>query len=306
MRGINAAEKAAAAEQPPSRESPAALVNGQPLSWDDLRPLLAEAAGGQVVQEAVLDRLLVAEVKSKGLSITESDVAAERRLLVESIARDAKAAPADGERLLESVRRSRGLGDQRFQRLLERNARMRKLVAPTVEITESEVALAFEMLHGPKYRVRVITTSGEGAASAIRSELAATKDQLGARFADAALRGSTDSSAGRGGAIDPFSSADPAYPAVVREAVKAMAPGQISPVLAVDRGFAIVLLEEVILADNATLAQESSAITAQVRTRRERQAMDALGLRLVRGADLKVMDRSLDWSLKAARTGPQP
>jgi hypothetical protein len=34
--------------------------------------------------------------------------------------------------------------------------------------------------------------------------------------------------------------------------------------------------------------------------------MDDLARRLLAKADLKVMDRPLDWSLKAARAGAQP
>src|SRR5262249_2932600 len=152
MRGVEAAERAvgaarpeqpAARDQPVARDQPAAIVNGQPVSWDELRPVLDEAAGGQALQEAALDRLLPQELKSRGLSITEQDVAAERRLLLESIVRDAKASPDDAERLMETVRRTRGLGELRFRRLLERNAQMRKIVAPTVAITEAEVGQAF-------------------------------------------------------------------------------------------------------------------------------------------------------------------
>jgi hypothetical protein len=268
--------------------------------------MLAEAAGGQVLQEAVLDRLLVGEMKAKGLAITEDDTAAERRLLTESIARDAKAGPDDAERLLESIRRARGLGDVRFRRLLERNARMRKLVAPTVEVSEGDVAQAFEMLHGVKCRFRVIVMTSQTDAANLRDDLARSTDHLSARFADAAIASSTDSSAARGGLLDGISPVDPAYPSSVREAGGLLEPGQISPILAVDRGFAFILMEAKTPADGAAIADQVDAIRAEVRTRRERQAMDALGLGLLRGADLKVMDRSLDWSLTAARTGKQP
>ena len=313
LKGLRAAERAAVNPQQPAmpergqiREQPAALANGLSLSWDELRPMLAEAAGGQVVQEALLDRLLVTECKGKGISIGQGDVDAERKLLTEAIVRDAKATPNDAERLLESVRRSRGLGEVRFARLLERNARMRKLVAPTVEVSDADVAQAFEILHGVKYRVRVILTSEQSGVADALEKIAGSTGSLSVPFAERAMSISIDPSAERGGLLDPFSDADPAYPSSVREAVRGLQVGQVSPVLAVDRGYAIVLLEGRIPADGVRIEDALGTIAAEVRTRRERAAMDALGLRLIRGSGLRVLDRSLDWSLSAARAPVQP
>jgi hypothetical protein len=77
-------------------------------------------------------------------------------------------------------------------------------------------------------------------------------------------------------------------------------------VLAVDKGYAIVLLESVTPPDAATLAQESAVIESQIRSRRERQAMDALGQRLIRESHMRLLDRSLQWSLDAAKVGAKP
>ncbi len=62
-------------------------------------------------------------------------------------------------------------------------------------------------------------------------------------------------------------------------------------------------VKRVVVADGADAAREMPVILAQVRSRRERQAMDDLARRLLRDASLTVMDRSLDWSLTAARRG---
>ncbi len=308
MEGLKQGERAAQGPNDGSRvrEQPAALADGVSVSWEEIRPMLAEAAGAQVVQEAVLDRLLIAECRSHGVSITDDDIAAERKLLADNIVREARATAGDAERLLDSVRRSRGLGEVRFKRLLERNARMRKLVAPTVEVSEADVTQAFEMLHGVKYRTRVILTPGNTAAADARKELLESADHLTVRFAERAMKDSIDPSADRGGVVDPFSSADPAYPSSVREAVRALEPGQISSVLAVDRGFAIVLLEGRVPADQARLPDEAATIQAEIRSRRERQAMDGLGQRLIRDSHMRLLDRSLEWSLNAVKAGSKP
>src|SRR5204863_79115 len=79
-------------------------------------------------REVALDRLLDAELSARRLSVTEEDVAAERRVLLEAFVRDAGASAADAERLLERLRRARGLGGVRFAGLLERDARRRRVV----------------------------------------------------------------------------------------------------------------------------------------------------------------------------------
>jgi hypothetical protein len=305
--GVREAEKAAQRQEGlASREQPAALADGVSLGWDEIRPMLAEAAGAQVVQEAVLDKLLVGECRAKGVTITEADIESERRLLCDAIVREAKATPNDAERLLENVRRSRGLGDIRFRHLLERNAKMRKLVSPTVEVFPGDVSQAFEIVHGTKYACRVLLMSSETDAALAGRDLQSSPDHLAERFAERAMKDSTDPSASRGGLLDPFSAADPAYPASVRNALATMKPGELTTVLAVDRGYALVLLESIIPPDGATLASESASIEAQVRSRRERQAMDALGQRLVRDSHLRLLDRSLQWSLDAAKAGIRP
>src|SRR5690606_11930669 len=87
------------------------------VSWDELRPVLAEAAGGVALQEVVLDRLLARECERRGIRITEADLATERQALTDTLVRDAGASAADAERLLERIRRQRGLGDARFAAL---------------------------------------------------------------------------------------------------------------------------------------------------------------------------------------------
>lgn len=303
LRGVEAAERAArpdASSRPgPQPSAPAAIVNGQPIPWEELLGPLAEAAGGQVLQETILDRLLEEQARSRGITVSPDDIAAERALLTAAVSRDAQANPDNAERLLESVRRSRGLGEVRFAKLLHRNALMRRLVAPTIGIADEEVAQAFQMLHGPKYRARVITAPTRQQAAALRERAVAEPAAIRSNFIALAAAESTDPSSPRGGQIDPISPADPQYPATVRDAVLRLQPGEVSPVLAVDQGFAILLLEEAIPADNTTLEAVSDQIRAEVRIRRERLAMEELARRLLKSAQISIPDRSLDWSWRS-------
>lgn len=308
LQGVRKAEATRPLNIPAAGEGDqrAALLNGAPIYWEDLQPALAEASGAQALQEAVLDRLLSERLHARGLMVTNEDIAAERTLLVASVAQSAAAGSADAERLLDQVRRTRGLGERRFARLLARNAQMRKLVAPGITVSEEEIHQAFEIAHGPKYRARVILLPTVRQAAQLRESLLAGADNLltsylepsilSVRFADAASRQSTDPSASRGGLLEPISPADPSYPSAARETLRSLKPGQISPVIAVDRGGAIFLLEESIPADVKTLADSANRISAEIRTRRERLAMDDLARDLLRSANLNILDRGLDWS----------
>jgi hypothetical protein len=306
FRGIEAAERSVAAEQPAARtDRRVAFAAGAPVTWDDLEPAMAEAAGAQALQELVLDRMLAAEMRTRGITITTEDVARERNLVIEQISQGAQAPPDDAERLLASVRARRGLGPTRFDRLLERTARMRKLASPEVAISDEELRQAHAMRHGPRYRSRVITTSSDRRASQLRAELeplAPAERTL--RFTELATRESTDPSAARGGILEPISPADPAYPAGVRAALGRMTPGELSAVVAVESGYAILLLEEVVPGDDKPFEEVRDLFEREVRLRRERLAMDDLARRLIRSADVSVMDRSLHWSWQNALAAP--
>lgn len=305
MKGVQAAERAAQSDAQPraGHDNPPAYLNGQPVPWTDLQEVLAEAAGGQALQEVVLDRLLAEQTAARGIVITPADTRAERELLLNAIARDARANPDGAERLLDSVRRSRGLGEVRFAALLDRNARLRRLVAPSISVSDEEVAQAFQMLHGPRYRARVIVVPTHQLAAALRDRLLADEANIRANFIALAASESVDPSGARGGAIDPISPVDPQYPASVRDAAAALAPGKVSAVLPVDQGFAVLLLEEAIPPDGVTLDAVSDTIRTEVRLRRERLAMEDLARRLLKSAQITIPDRSLEWSWRGARAG---
>ena len=310
VRGIHAAERAAQpggfTPQQDRTGTRVALAARAPVFWEDLQPALAEAAGAQALQELVIDRMLAAELRRLGLSVTPDEIARERNLVVEAISREAAATPDDTERLLVGVRRNRGLGPHRFERLLERTAKLRKLVAGEVEVTPDELRQAYEMRHGPRYRARAaVFATDRAAAEALEEVTGAPHELRGVRFAEIASRRSIDPSAQRGGLLEPISPADPVYPTAVRQTLPRMAVGDLSTVLGVDQGFAILLLEEILPGDQVSFEQAAPRLETDVRLRRERLLMDDLARRLIREANVSVLDRSLGWSWQNAVT-PTP
>jgi hypothetical protein len=276
-----------------------ALVGGEPVGWSDLSPLVAEAAGGAVLEEVAIDRQLVRELRALGIEITGDDLLAERRLLLENLGHQASMNENEVAQTIERVRTSRGLGPRRFNALLWRNAGLRKLVIheSNLDATPDEVRQAIAVRFGERARVRIITVDSERQASEIRSRLISAEgsEVLGARFIEEASRQSTDVSAARGGLIESMSLSDPAFPAVLRELAGRMSAGEVSPVIALERGFALILLIDKVHSE-APPAGEEDLARHQLRVRKQRIAMESLARDLVRRAAVIVTDESLRWS----------
>jgi parvulin-like peptidyl-prolyl isomerase len=300
--GLDAADRSVRRDAPagPPAEMPfVAVLDARQITWADLHRRIGELAGAAVLEEVVLDRLLQDELARAGIAVGPGQVEAERRMLAQALARGQP--DADAGALLEALRRERGLGPARYEALLARSAALRALVAPRITVTDEDVSRLHEVRHGERRRARIIVVGGAGEASRIRADLAPGPSR--ADFADAAIAHSRDESALRGGLLEPISPADPAYPIVLRRALAELEPGQTSGVLALETGFAIVRMEEVIPPDGTLIEDVSEALALELRGRMERARMDELARRLVRGASLTILDPGVAWSWRVTGRG---
>jgi hypothetical protein len=292
----------AALAQQPGAAGVLAIVDSTQVTLEDLRPAMLELAGGEALADLVLDVRLADALKQQGLSVSEADVAAERALLEESVAR-----VGGGENAVERLRSQRGLGEQRFASLLRRNAALRKLVTARgqVVVEQAMVDMAYAVRHGERLRLRLITTDTAQEAARLRAELEKAEPAVRRwRFAELALERSTDASGAAGGLIESLSPADSAYPAALREAVAGLSEGQLSAVIrlpgtagAADSS-ALALLEARMPADGVARSQVDGELRRLVQRRQERLAMDALAVSLRSRPGVSVMDRSLGWSYR--------
>ena len=263
-----------------------AYVAGRPIRSDAFDASLREAAGRAVLEEMVLARLIEERLAERGVSLSPEDLEQERAGLLNALAAD----PDTAERLIVDLRERRGLGPTRFERLLRRNAGLRKLSAGSVEVTDAAVRRAFERSHGRRYLVRLLTADTPAAAAELRGRVL-----TGESFAEVAAEASTDASRTRGGLLDPLHPDDPTFPAAIRTAVTAMQPGALSGVVALESGFgyAVLRLEEVLPADGATFEAERATVRGAVRADLERQAMERLARTLRADAEVVVLDAAL-------------
>lgn len=292
-RGLDAADRAVG----PGGPRPAAVIDGEPVGWSELTPSLAEAAGRDVLNELALERRLVRRCAERGISVTPAMIERERVLLTESLGESsASDTPLSGDALVDRVRRERALGPARYGALLRRNAMLRALVAPDVVLSEGALATAYQRRYGDSYRARVILTRGRADA-----DIAARRLGDGEEFSRVAAEVSTDPSASRGGVIGAVRAGDPRYPTAVLDALGAMKPGGVSPVIPVSTGFVIVRLDGV----DSGLARPPmdsvrDTLARDARRYQERLLMEQLAERLLGEPGIKVVDPSLRWSRDAA------
>ena len=264
-----------------------AYVAGRAVGAEEFSASLREAAGRRVLEEIVLARLIEDRLARRGLTLTPERVEAERTRLLRVLDGDEDVA----QRLLADLRERRGLGPRRFDRLLRRNAGLRLLVEDDVQVTDAAVRRAFDRSHGPRLRLRLLTADTPAAAERLRERVL----RPGASFAEVAAAESTDASRERGGLLEPVHPDDPTFPAAIRTAAGRLAPGETSPVVALEggSGYAVVRLEERIPADATTFEAERPALERAVRADLERAAMDRTARALRAEADVVVLDPAL-------------
>lgn len=290
VKGLEASERQLGS--PDLSKRPAATLAGERIEMSELLPVLGEAAGVVAIEEASIDILARRELEVRGLKIGEGDVRAEEQLLMQAMER--AGAQVDSERVL-LMRAARGLGPVRYKALLERNAMLRALVRAECEPTAEQVSQGLLVRYGDRYIVRIIVAPTQLEAGAIRERvLAVPIEQRAMVFAGEAFTRSIDPSKDRGGLLEPISPADASYAAAVRSALAGVGVNEVSSILALDNGFAILLGVEKIAGEPAP-ADGEARVRAELRSRLERVAMDQLARRMLAGSAPTVFDPSINW-----------
>lgn len=271
---------------PPPR--PIALVGRERVTIAEIEPQLLEAVGGRIVRERVLDARLARAAAREGIEIDADDLQRERSLLTATLAED----PDRAERLLDELRRSRGLGPIRFEALLRRTALLRRLVAEEVEITDAALEGAHDLAHGPRRVARIVVVEDLRAASDARRSLDA-----GTPFATVAVERSLDASADRGGLLAPVSRLDPSWPVAFRRAVFDAEIGRVSEPVRIDARTLLILVEAERPGTGVSLDAARDDAEAAARLAIERLLMDRLARRLVPENAIDPIDPSLRWSM---------
>lgn len=275
-------------------EKPVAYLDGKAVTQAQLYRLIAPAHGGEALAEILLDRTVQARLKQEAIELTPADIEAEKAKLLASLDPD----PDQAARLLKQMRSERGLDRDRYTAMLRRNAGLRRLVRDQITINDAAIAQAYQLRHGKRYQVRLIVADKLDVITKARRQALA-----GDSFTDLAIERSTDRSANQGGLLSPISPADPTYPKAIRIALPKLKmdnrASRLSPAIALDAGYALLYLEEVIApTDPPTLDEARPELQAAVRANLEQLRMRQLARTLIEQANVVVLDPSLDKAWK--------
>lgn len=283
--------------------APPAMIDGVPVEWDELTPLLAEAAGSVILEEVALGRALEAACRAEGVSLTPEMIVRERAELAKAMGQ-AGLSPDEQGVVVQRVLASRGIGDARLQALLERNARLRALASRGLVVTEEELREAHDVLHGERVQARIIVCATSERAAGARARVnaaAAAGADLALAFSQEARAVSEDSTAVRGGQMEPVSVRDRRYGEGLRTALATTSPGQVSGVFSVGGSWAVVLVEGRTPPDGVELAVAKPELERLVLARKERARMQEIGESLARAAVVEARDPALRWSWRTRR-----
>ena len=270
----------------PSFDQPLALANNQAITIRQLYPYLLEAAGGPVLLDFLIDQGLARRLQQQKLTVNADQISAERSILLQALSPD----PDTASRLLDELRKARSLGERRFLQLLRRNAGLRLLIANQVVVTDAAIQQAYDLQYGARYQVRLITVDS----SAKAAELVRKARENPSSFIDLVFANSTDSSRMQAGMIPPVHPADPTYPAAIRQAVTRLQPGEVSDPIALERGFAILKLEQKNNGPEVRFDDVKGALATRVRRQSERLLMQQLVREIILESQPAIFDADLN------------
>jgi parvulin-like peptidyl-prolyl isomerase len=170
-------------------------------------------------------------------------------------------------------------------------------VRDRVNVTDAAVDQLFDTRYGPRRQVRIMTLptlgDAESALSAVRG---------GTVFTEVSVERSTDSSAPRGGLLEPFSRLDASYPASIRQAAWQLAhPGDVSDAILINNGYAVIQLVRDAPASDVKREDVEQELHRIARLEQERTLMDKLAQHLISDASVTIFDDSLEEGWRRGR-----
>lgn len=273
-----------------------ALVNGRPISKADMVKVLLEMKGIDVLQQFILLEAVRGESQAKNLRVTRDDIEGEFQDALERIARDAgvtgeAATQSNKMQALQTMLDQKHISMAEYRMAIERNAHLRKLVAPNIEINEATMRAEWARTHGERRIVRsiIIPTSDERALAEALNQL-----RNGSEFAEVARKLSADpESRARGGELEPISFDESSIPAALREQAFLMKPGAVSNPVRCDLVYHILKLERILEPENARFDDVRAEVEKELKSRIIEKKMQDAMRELYEKAKVTVLDPGL-------------
>jgi parvulin-like peptidyl-prolyl isomerase len=185
----------------PATQPAVALVNGQPITLEELQKPLLEAYGMPILLNLVRLNLARQEAAQAKVTVTPADIDRERQLMFQKLFKDVDA--KDYDRLLDQLLARQRVTRPEFDLIIETTAYLRKIAEPLLKDKINDQALqdAFRTLYGENVEVRDIQLANLQEVAQVRQRLDA-----GEPFAQIARELSRDPrTKAEGGLLPPFS-----------------------------------------------------------------------------------------------------
>ena len=267
-----------------------ARVNGKAIKRGDIASVLLRGRGKRLLEELIVLEAVRQEAAKK--NIPETDVLAAAQL--NRILADMTPGKPRREQLalLDYMLDSRGLTRPEFDLIVERQALLRELVNPYVEITEQMLRAENERQHGRQVEVRQLVVSNIRKIEQVQKRLAS-----GENFAEIVQEVSEEEqSLLRGGLLGPISLTDEEVPEPIRAAALGLQTvGRFSEPLAYRdetgrQRWCLLQLERVIPADGISFESVRDELARSIQKRQMRQRMSALERSLRKKALVEIID----------------
>jgi parvulin-like peptidyl-prolyl isomerase len=291
-----------ATEVPTSQEveaesfDPIAIVNGKPIDRRRLVDMVFRSYAMPLFEQVVLLELAKQRAASEGVVVTEEDVQAEYRIALKQIGsplpttQEDTFEPIRAEQLLNEFLTSKNVPREQYMLSVERNAYLRKVVEKELVVPVEEVQRGFELYYGPRAQVRHIQVANAGEAAKVRKAMAE-----GMSFEDAAKNFSLNSTTGKnGGLLEPMAKGDPDLPSLLVETAFSLEPGQVSPVVLIDRWYHLLKLERFFPATEVDFVDVEHHVRERVRDRMIMDRRNALARDLLDQANIWFSDGELE------------
>ncbi|MDP9353144.1 MAG: peptidyl-prolyl cis-trans isomerase [Chloroflexota bacterium] len=119
-----------AAAQPVDRSRPAAMVNGDPITFEELDTLLERRYAAQIIDQLIIERLIAQEAERQNITATEEEITAELER--------ARGSLQPGQDFEQAVTEQFG-GQEAFREQLRLNVLLQKMLAPQIKLTDAQL-----------------------------------------------------------------------------------------------------------------------------------------------------------------------
>lgn len=197
-----------------------AEVNGEKIMKNQLAAETLRQFGNDMLRDEIRKTLIMLECRQRGITVSQEEVRAEIERMAATFKRGT-------DQWFELIEEERGMSRLEYvEDIVRPMLSMIKLAGQMMTITDAEIKQEFEARFGPAVQVRQIVFTSQQKAEQVRQELMADPES----FASVAKNLSADpTTKPYGGLLPPLRRLAVAKP--VGDAIFALQPGQISPII---------------------------------------------------------------------------